>query len=76
MPKNVALIRGIQFTGEIRRLQEEESAAPREQYNRRFPAARVISAPMWEIRLHEMKFTDNTLGFGKKLHWYRDSGTQ
>lgn len=49
---------------------------PRAQYNRRFPVARVLSAPMWEIRLTELKFTDNTLGFGKKLHWMRDSGTQ
>jgi uncharacterized protein YhbP (UPF0306 family) len=24
---------------------------------------------VWEIRLDELKFTDNTLGFGKKLHW-------
>ncbi|KIS45115.1 YhbP family protein [Kosakonia radicincitans] len=75
-PKTVALIRGVQFTGEIRRLEEEESEVPRAQYNRRFPVARVLSAPMWEIRLHELKFTDNTLGFGKKLHWIRDSGTQ
>lgn len=75
-PKTVALIRGVQFAGEIRRLNEEESAAPRAQYNRRFPVARVLSAPMWEIRLIELKFTDNTLGFGKKLHWRRDSDAQ
>lgn len=75
-PKTVALIRGVQFAGEIRRLDEEESAAPRAQYNRRFPVARMLSAPMWEIRLNEVKFTDNTLGFGKKLHWIRESGTQ
>ncbi|MGY6027714.1 YhbP family protein [Phytobacter sp. AG2a] len=75
-PKTVALIRGVQFTGEIRRMEEEESAGPRAQYNRRFPVARMLSAPMWEIRLTEIKFTDNTLGFGKKLHWLRESGTQ
>ncbi|MEO3741117.1 hypothetical protein GA0061071_11578 [Kosakonia oryzendophytica] len=75
-PKTVALIRGVQFAGEIRRLDEEESAAPRAQYNRRFPVARMLSAPMWEIRLNEVKFTDNTLGFGKKLHWVRESGAQ
>ncbi|MEX9248739.1 hypothetical protein AB8G87_19155, partial [Salmonella enterica] len=23
-----------------------------------------------------IKFTDNTLGFGKKLHWLRDSRAQ
>jgi len=75
-PKTVALIRGVQFTGEIRRLEESESVGPRAQYNRRFPVARMLSAPMWEIRLTEIKFTDNTLGFGKKLHWLRESGTQ
>jgi len=75
-PKTVALIRGVQFTGEIRRMEEEESAGPRAQYNRRFPVARMLSAPMWEIRLTEIKFTDNTLGFGKKLHWRRDAGAE
>ncbi|MBV7404984.1 YhbP family protein [Enterobacter sp. ENT03] len=75
-PKTVALIRGVQFKGEIRRLNEEESGVPRGQYTRRFPVARALSAPVWEIILDEIKFTDNTLGFGKKLHWIRDSGTE
>lgn len=75
-PKSVALIRGVQFSGEIKRLEEAESAVLRERYNRRFPIARALSAPMWEIRLSEIKFTDNTLGFGKKFHWLRDSGTE
>jgi len=75
-PKNVALIRGVQFAGEIRRLEEKESARARERYIRRFPVASMLSAPVWEIRLDELKFTDNTLGFGKKLHWLRDSGAQ
>ncbi len=70
-PKNVALIRGVQFKGEIRRLEGEESDAMRKCYTRRFPVALAMSAPVWEIRLDELKFTDNTLGFGKKLHWLR-----
>lgn len=65
-PKTVALIRGVQFKGEIRRLEGEESDLARKAYNRRFPVARMLSAPVWEIRLDEIKFTDNTLGFGKK----------
>jgi uncharacterized protein YhbP (UPF0306 family) len=32
----------------------------------------MLPAPVWEIRLDEVKFTDNTLGFGKKMHWQRD----
>ena len=70
-PKTVALIRGLQFKGEIRRLDGEESDAQRKRYTRRFPVASALKAPVWEIRLDELKFTDNTLGFGTKLHWLR-----
>lgn len=70
-PKTVALIRGVQFKGEIRRLSGDEEEAKRKLYNHRFPVARMLSAPVWEIRPDELKFTDNTLGFGKKLSWLR-----
>ncbi|CDK61928.1 TPA: hypothetical protein QIQ90_005090 [Escherichia coli] len=48
----------------------------RQRYVKRFPVARMLSAPVWEIRPDEIKFTDNTLGFGKKLHWRRDAGAE
>lgn len=75
-PKSVALIRGVQFRGEIRLLEGEESDAARQRYTRRFPVAKMMRAPVWEIRIDELKFTDNTLGFGKKLAWRRGSGSQ
>ena len=75
-PKTVALIRGVQFKGQIRRLSGEEEAAMRKRYVSRFPVARMLSAPVWEILPDELKFTDNTLGFGKKLHWLRESDTE
>lgn len=75
-PKTVALIRGVQFKGVICKLEGGESDAARQEYNRRFPVARMLSAPVWEIRLDEIKFTDNTLGFGKKLVWLRHSGSE
>ena len=71
-PKTVALIRGVQFKGEIRLLSGEEAEEKRALYVKRFPVARMLSAPVWELRLDELKFTDNTLGFVKKLHWLRD----
>ena len=37
---------------------------------------KTVAAPVWEIRLDEIKFTDNTLGFGKKMIWLRNSGTE
>ena len=75
-PKTVALIRGVQFKGEIRRLHGDEEAEMRKRYVKRFPVARMLSAPVWEIRPDELKFTDNTLGFGKKLYWLRDSSPE
>ncbi|MGS3108660.1 hypothetical protein AB2881_32060, partial [Escherichia coli] len=62
--------------GEIRRLSGDEEARMRQRYVKRFPVARMLSAPVWEIRPDEIKFTDNTLGFGKKLHWRRDAGAE
>lgn len=71
-PKNVALIRGVQFRGNIRMLEESEAASVRNFYYKRFPVARIMTAPVWEIQLDELKMTDNTLGFGKKLSWLRE----
>lgn len=71
--KTVALIRGVQFSGELRLLDGDEAKHRRASYCRRFPVALAMPTPVWEIRLDELKFTDNTLGFGKKLHWVRES---
>lgn len=69
--KTVALIRGVQFAGEIRLLEGEEAQTRYLQYCQRFPVARLHRAPVWELELRELKFTDNTLGFGTKLYWQR-----
>lgn len=71
-PKTVALIRGVQFRGRIKMLDETQAADIRHLYCKRFPVAKVMKAPVWEICLDELKMTDNTLGFGKKLHWLRE----
>lgn len=70
-PKSVMLIKGVQYAGKIALLQGEEEARARKAYVKRFPIAAKVPAPLWEIRLSELKMTDNTLGFGKKLSWQR-----
>lgn len=67
--KTVGKIRGVQFAGEMVRTDESED---RERYFAAFPYARVMSPVLWKVRLHEIKMTDNTLGFGKKLMWKRE----
>lgn len=71
-PKTVLLIKGVQYRGTITRLDGEMEAQARRRYQKRFPVARKVSAPLWEIRLEEVKMTDNALGFGKKISWRRE----
>jgi uncharacterized protein YhbP (UPF0306 family) len=66
--KRVGKIQGIQFRGEMTLCKDE-----RELYFKAFPFSRVMNPTLWKIRLDEIKMTDNTLGFGKKLNWKRSS---
>jgi uncharacterized protein YhbP (UPF0306 family) len=68
-PRTVALIKGIQYRGQITVLSGDAEQAARQRYCRRFPVARVASTPLWQLTLLEIKMTNNTLGFGKKLYW-------
>lgn len=64
----VGKIQGIQFSGEMTRYGEGK-----ELYFKAFPFARIMNPILWKIRLDEIKMTDNSLGFGKKLIWKRES---
>lgn len=71
-PRTVMLIKGVQYHGRVRRLDEVSEQVARAAYQKRFPVSRKVSAPLWEIELDEMKMTDNSLGFGKKIAWQRE----
>lgn len=72
--RNVAQIQGIQFRAHIARLAGEDEARARRRYYRRFPLARLRPAPIWALRLMQVKMTDNRCGFGHKRHWQRQDG--
>jgi uncharacterized protein len=38
-------------------------------YLKRFPVAILMETHLWIVRLTLIKYTDNRLGFGKKLVW-------
>ena len=65
--KIVGKIQGVQFTGIFRQATKEESTL----YFKRFPYALAMSPTLWGIEIDYLKFTDNTLGFGKKLEFRR-----
>ena len=64
--KIVGKIQGVQFTGVFKAADEAEKKA----YLRRFPYAIVMNPELWSIAISYLKFTDNTLGFGKKLEFF------
>lgn len=68
----IADIHGVQFQGIAQELRRPEaSQLALHAYYERFPQARDITAPAWEIRLLHLKLTDNRLGFGTKIQWNR-----
>ncbi|MBE0495764.1 MAG: pyridoxamine 5'-phosphate oxidase family protein [Campylobacterales bacterium] len=65
--KSVGLIQGMQFTGHL--TQSDKTAY--KLYYKAYPFARAMRPTLWTLRIDYAKLTDNRLGFGKKLEFYR-----
>ncbi len=65
----VGRVEGLQLCGSVSRA----DAAAKRRYIARFPYAAAAPLTLWAIEIDYMKFTDNTLGFGKKLIWQKES---
>ncbi len=69
--ESIAELQGIQFQGHISLATEEQLSVGLPSYQRRFPIAKKKIAPLWFLRIDQLKMTDNRLGFGTKFHWQR-----
>lgn len=70
--KMVGKIRGIQFTGDLIKVENTEHSKYRKKYLKKFPFAIVVNTDLWIVKVNLFKMTDNRLGFGKKLYWKRE----
>jgi len=70
--ETIGKIQGIQFEGILLKPQESFLGKYKKAYLLRFPYAIISSSPIWTIALTHIKFTDNRLGFGKKLIWKKE----
>ena len=69
----VGRVQGCQIRGTAARGGTDD----KKRYFKRFPyAAAMPDAEIWVVTMDSIKYTDNTLGFGKKLLWQRDSDTE
>jgi uncharacterized protein len=69
-------IRGIQFQGTVSESEGDLLKRAKTGYLLRFPVAALMDTHLWIAKLTHIKMTDNRLGFGKKIIWAQDSGTQ
>lgn len=68
----IGKIQGIQFQGYISQLHGDLLKKAKKSYIKRFPVAALMNTVLWGVDLTFLKFTDNRLGFGKKLIWKND----
>ncbi|MDR3235541.1 MAG: pyridoxamine 5'-phosphate oxidase family protein [Prevotellaceae bacterium] len=71
--RKIGLLRGVQFQGRISEPQGTLAEKAKRAYLVRYPYALLKPAPLWVVELHIIKYTDNRLGFGKKLLWQKTS---
>lgn len=71
--KIIGKIRGIQFTGVIKKLESEELKFAKKSYLKRFPFAIIKRTPLWGVEVDFIKMTDNRLGFGVKKIWRKNT---
>ncbi|MCB2196870.1 MAG: pyridoxamine 5'-phosphate oxidase family protein [Bacteroidetes bacterium] len=65
----IGKIQGLQFQGKMSEPRDDLLKKVKSRYLKRFPVAMLMKTHLWVIELQFMKFTDNRLGFGKKLFW-------
>lgn len=65
----IGKIQGVQFQGKIYEPKDELLDKVKKKYLFRFPVAVLMKTTLWAVELSFLKFTDNRLGFGKKLIW-------
>ena len=77
LPDKLSLlhIKGVQFEGELLAADHPAARDAYASYHKRFPFSIAMPGEVWTIRLQYVKFTDNSLGFGKKLNWSREEAT-
>ena len=70
--KKIGEIRGLQFKAIMEQCDDSIFGKYKLSYLKRFPYAILKGGDLWLLRITEAKFTDNRLGFGKKLRFINE----
>ncbi|MFV0505206.1 MAG: pyridoxamine 5'-phosphate oxidase family protein [Bacteroidales bacterium] len=69
----VGKVQGVQIEARAFRPEGEEYKVAKKTYTKHYPISNVAKLHIWTAEINSLKMTDNRLGFGKKLHWNRNS---
>ncbi len=65
----VAMLRGLQFSGTMRTASAKTEDRAFDLYAERFPVAKTFRDLLWVLEFDEIKYTDNSIMFGHKVTW-------
>lgn len=68
----IGKIQGVQFQGKMYEPNDDLLKQVKARYLKKFPVAMLMKTNLWVVELSFLKFTDNRLGFGKKLIWGKE----
>jgi len=63
--KEIGKIQGVQISGVFKQATLSEKAL----YLKNYPFALALNPTLWSLHVKQIKYTDNRLGFGKKLEF-------
>jgi len=73
---NPLAIKGIQFKGTILGEDDPFTSNAKSFYHNKHPFAIAVPGEVWTIQLQQVKMTDNTLSFAKKITWQRENAVE
>ncbi|MCX6205800.1 MAG: pyridoxamine 5'-phosphate oxidase family protein [Bacteroidetes bacterium] len=68
---NKLQVKGIQFEGTVLEFDDILTKSAGLHYYKTNPMAVAMAGEIWTVQLNRVKYTDSTLGFGKKIIWER-----
>lgn len=68
---NKLQVKGIQFEGLILAFDDALAKSAGLHYYKTNPMAVAMPGEIWTVKIKRIKYTDSTLGFGKKIIWER-----
>ena len=66
---NTLFVKGIQFEGVVLNADHPLTKKASGYYHKRHPLALAMNGEIYVIQINQIKMTDSTKGFGKKISW-------